>query len=140
MLPREEGTERMSKRVTFVRLIRMKGMKFGFAVDVAGKTWRGFYANRSEAEVYYSAHLGTVGVCLMCRGRVYEGWECLNDKRDVCAGCVILPTPEKTFIMDVATEEVWDATIKEFIRNANFDHVRGHQSAHRPCERHHEPK
>lgn len=121
----------MSKRVTFIRLLRMKGMKFGLAVDVAGKVWRGFYANRSEADVYHSAFLGSVGLCLMCRSRVYEGWECLNDQRDVCTGCVVLPPMEKTFIMDVATEEVWNAAVKEFSRNENFDYVRWYESIYR---------
>lgn len=121
------------RKVTFVRILRTKEMKFGVAVDKAGKRWRGFYSNRTEDEVIRTADLGAVGLCMLCRDRVYQGWTCLNDGRDICAGCIKLPHKDKIFVVKPLTDEEWESSQKDFFRNEHFDHQRRDESVNRPC-------
>lgn len=118
--------------VEFVRVLRRKGMKFGHAVDKAGKRWRGFFSNRTAEQIRQTAHLGSVGLCRCCGTRVYEGWECENDHKDLCLGCIRLPAAEKIFMVDDVSNDEWESIVKEFYRNARFTHQRRDEGANRP--------
>jgi hypothetical protein len=120
--------------VIFVRRLRTTNMRYGIAVDKAGKRWRGFYSNKTPDEVRATASLGSVGLCLSCGNRVYEGWECLKDRRDVCVNCVVDPPEAKNFVIEQASEEEWATLQKEFYRNAHFNHERRDGSSDRPSE------
>jgi hypothetical protein len=112
--------EQDMKQIQFVRLLQAKGMKFGFAVDKAGKRWRGFFANREPSDVQRTAVLGSVGICRVCRARVFEGWECLNDKKDACVNCVEMPSTEKIFSVEGISGNDWDLLLEQFYQQVNF--------------------
>jgi hypothetical protein len=120
------------RRITFTRLLRMECMRYGVAVDKAGKRWRGFYATRTATEVLYSGDLGDIGLCRVCRSRVYQGWTCLNDARDLCESCVQPPPENKLFVVENLSNDDWERLMKEFFRHADFDYQRRDQGAHRP--------
>ncbi len=108
--------------IRFVRQLRLPHWKRGFAVDTSGKRWRGFYANRTPAEVHFSAILGGVGICVYCGSRVYQGWECMDSRMDVCDDCVLLPDPDHVYVVQPRKKKEWRKLRKEFLNNANFDH------------------
>lgn len=99
--------------VSFVRLVRTKEMKFGVALDVAGKRWRGFFAQKTAEEIYHSATLGPVGLCFVCGDRVYEGWECVNFRQDACRHCVQMPPQDRIIVLESPSDEEWMAILKE---------------------------
>jgi len=107
-------------QIPFVRVLRFQGMERGFAVDRAGKYWRGFSAVHDENYVMHTAQLGTIGICRCCGDRVYHGWECVNDKKDACDLCVFC-SEDVIFEVPHVAIEVAQIIEKEFHRNANFD-------------------
>ena len=101
--------------IPFVRILRLEGWERGLAVDRSGKIWQGFTSNRTDDEIRLTGVLGSVGLCFCCLSRVYQGWECINHKRDSCDDCIVLPPPNKIFVIkEPITEELWNWLIKEF--------------------------
>jgi hypothetical protein len=104
-------------------------MKFGLAVDERGCIWRGFFAKTTREDIYHSASLGDVGICMNCRDRVFAGWHCESTKDDICAACVRTPDRDKIFLIKVEkTEEQLGAMQTNFIKDPNYDPTKEDQA------------
>lgn len=115
--------------IRFVRQLRLAHWKRGLAVDRSGKRWRGFSSGRTGADVLHSGFLGGVGLCSSCGDRVFEGWECIDSRKDLCDGCALLPDHEHVFVVETGTEREWRKLRKEFFRHGNFGHQRRNKNS-----------
>jgi len=105
--------------IPFDRVLRCESMKRGWAVDKSGKRWRGFVALGTDNEIRLTGRMNGIGLCWNCRGRVYEGWECIDIRRDLCDWCVIMPPESRVLIFpDDIGETMFHRMKKELFRNA----------------------
>lgn len=108
-------------QVIFDRVLKTPTMSRGYAVDHSGKRWRGFSSQSTLETVLLRGYLGAVGLCKICRGRVYDGWECIDYQLDICDNCVILPCAERVFVAKPANRQEWSQIRRRFFREKDFE-------------------